>query len=122
MAIGTSIFLLFYIIACTWIGYEVKNICQIAQHQYTGDCVQSLSQLITDETQSFHSRNDGIWSLGQLGDSRALPALQSLYNGNIPQREPYDDMVSQYELKKAINLANGGTNISAFVWRGFFNK
>jgi hypothetical protein len=73
--------------------------------------------LVKDNNQSFRNRNSAIWALGQLGDPQALPILQSLYTGMIPDREPLDAGISQYELKKAINLVNGGTNISAPVWR-----
>lgn len=119
LAVGVSTLLLFFIVACSWIGYEVKNQCQQAKKDYNGDCVESLISLLKDENQKFGSRNDAIWALGQLGDIRALPVLQSFYTGNIPPREPWDEIISQYELKKAINLANGGLNIGAWVWRGF---
>jgi len=52
-----------------------------------------------------------------LGDSRALPTLQKYYTGNIPNREPLDGVISQYELKKAINLTSGGVNLTAIFWR-----
>lgn len=122
LAIGFGLFLLFFFITCTWIGYEVKNQCQSAEREYDGDCVESLIVLLEDENKNFRAKNDAIWALGQLGDSRALPILQGFYTGDIPDREPLDEVVSQYELKKAINLAGGGVNISAFVWRGFFNN
>lgn len=121
-AIGVSIFLLFFFITCSWIGYEVKSHCREARSEYAGDCVESLTRLLSDERKSFRSRNSAIWALGQLGDSRALPVLQSFYTGNIPDREPLNQMISQYELKKAINLAGGGTNISAFIWRYGFSR
>lgn len=121
--IGFSIFLLLFVIACTWIGYEVKRTCQDAQREYGAerqDCVTALITLLNDDHQSFRSRNDAIWALGQLGDSRALSTLESFYTGTIPPREPLDKTISQYELKKAINLASGGTNITAFIWRKGF--
>ncbi|MGI5826695.1 MAG: HEAT repeat domain-containing protein [Patescibacteria group bacterium] len=119
-AIGVSIFLLFFIISTTWIGYGVKSQCQEAQRDYSRDCVESLISLLEDENRSFRERNSAIWALGQLGDNRALPVLEKYYTGNIPDREPLDGTISQYELKKAINLASGGLNLGAFVWRGFF--
>lgn len=120
VAIGTSIVALFFIITSTWIGYDVKDQCQRAKQQYTGDCVESLSALLNDSHQSFRQRNQAIWALGQLGDNRALPILQSFYTGIIPNREPLDKMMSQYELKKAINLTSGGLNITAPIWRWNF--
>jgi hypothetical protein len=130
-AIGINIFLLFFVILCSWIGYEVKNQCQSAKREYLPvdrqvadmDCVEALISVLNDENKDFRSRNDAVWSLGQLGDARALPTLQSYYTGNIPEREPLDKSISQYELKKAINLTSGGFNITSFVWRnGLLNN
>ncbi len=120
-AIGISIFLLFFFIGSVWIGYEAKNLCQNAKWQYDGDCIEALILQLNDEHQGFRARNHAIWALGQLGDSRALPVLEGYYTGNIPDKEPLDETISQYELKKAINLAGGGTNITAFFWRDFLN-
>jgi len=122
VAVGISIFLLFFFIGCAWIGYEAKTLCQNAKWEYGGDCVEALIAQLNDEHQGFRIRNHAIWALGQFGDSRALPVLQSNYTGNIPAREPLDGTISQYELKKAVNLTSGGLNITAFLWRGFLNK
>lgn len=122
-AIGISIFVLFFIITNVWIGYEAKKICQEAKWEYKKtDCVEALIDTLDDENQGYRTRNHAIWALGQFGDSKALPVLQKYYTGDIPDREPLDDMISQYELKKAINLANGGLNITAFLWRGFLKE
>jgi hypothetical protein len=51
-----------------------------------------------------------------------MPVLKNLYTGDIPERESLYKTISQYELKKAINLTGGGLNISAFVWRGILNE
>lgn len=121
--IGISIFFLFFVITCSWIGYEVKSQCQEAKGEYGKDCVTSLTELLRDENKSFQSRNSAIWALGQLGDKRALSVLKSFYTGNIPSREPLNRTISQYELKKAINLAEGNLNISAIIWRiGYAEK
>ncbi len=116
-AIGASIFVLFFVISCTWIGFEVKNQCKMAKSEYSGDCTEAMIALLKDENRGFSARNSAIWALGQLGDSRALPVLQSYYTGNIPGREPLDKTISQYELKKAINLTSGGINLTAIFWR-----
>ncbi len=117
VAIGLSIFLLFFFIGSVWIGHEAKNLCQQAQWQYGGDCVEALIAQLDDEHQGFRNRNHAIWALGQMGDDRALPVLEKYYTGDIPDREPLDETISQYELKKAINLASGGTNITVSIWR-----
>jgi len=118
LAIGLSIFLLFLFIANVWISYEAKNLCQNAKWQYrSSTCIDALIGQLEDENQGFRARNHAIWVMGQLGDSRALPVLQKYYTGNIPDREPLDGTISQYELKKAINLTSGGLNITAWAWR-----
>jgi len=116
-AIGMSIFLLFFVILCTWIGFDVKTQCRDAKSEYGGTCVDALIFLLKDEGKSFKSRNSAIWALGQMGERRALPVLQSFYTGIIPQREPLKKVISQYELKKAIKLTSGGKNITAIFWR-----
>lgn len=118
LAIGASIFLLFLMITGVWIGHEAKKLCQEAKWEYKQeDCVEALMMTLNDEKQGYRTRNHAIWALGQLGDDRALPVLQKYYTDNIPDREPLDEMISQYELKKAINLTSGGLNIIAWMWR-----
>lgn len=118
VAVGISIFMLFLFIGSVWIGYEAKNLCINAQRQYkTTDCVEALIAQLEDEHQSYRLRNSAIWGLGAMGDSRALSVLEKYYTGNIPNREPLDEVISQYELKKAIKLARGGFNITSWVWR-----
>lgn len=115
--VGFSSALLIFVITCVWIGFDVKTQCQDAKSEYRGDCVDALINLVKDDDRGFRVRNDAIWALGQLGDSRALPILERLYTGNIPEREPLDKTISQYELRKAIALASGGKNITAIFWR-----
>ncbi|MDD4026597.1 MAG: HEAT repeat domain-containing protein [Candidatus Shapirobacteria bacterium] len=76
-----------------------------------------MISLLEDENRGFRARNSAIWALGQLGNPNSLPTLQKFYTGNIPDREPLDKTISQYELKKAINLTSGGKNITAIFWR-----
>jgi hypothetical protein len=117
LTIGFSLFALLFVITCVWIGYDVKDHCRQAKLDYGSTCTQALSKLLQDETRSFSSRNSAIWALGQLGNPDSLSVLESFYTGNIPDREPLNEIISQYELKKAINLINGGTNITAIFWR-----
>ncbi len=118
VAVSFSIFLLFFFITSVWIGHEAKRLCQEAKWEYgKTDCTEALMATLEDKNQGYRTRNHAIWALGQFGDSRALLTLQKYYTGNIPNREPLDDTISQYELKKAINLTNGGVNIAAWAWR-----
>lgn len=118
-SIGISILFLFFVVSCVWIGHEVKSICSNTMKEYTvkTNCTEALILLLDDNKRGFWARNSAIWALGQLGDKRALPVLQKYYTGKIPQREPLDRTISQYELKKAINLAGGALNITAVFWR-----
>jgi hypothetical protein len=118
--VGVSVLLLLFVVTCTWIGYEIKSKCQDGQREYGGDCSEAMISLLKDENRGYRARNEAIWALGQLGDERALGVLESYYTGEIPEREPLDKVISQYELKKAINLASGGVNLSAIVWRKGF--
>lgn len=115
--VGISFALLFFVVTCFWIGRSVKRQCQEAKRVYPGDCVEALITLLNDESRGFRERNSAVWALGQLGDRRALPVLESYYTGNIPPRESLDKTISQYELKKAVKLTSGGFNASAVFWR-----
>ena len=117
LVLGLGMVVLIFLITSTWIGVDVRERCFTARSKYGGTCVSSLMETLRDESNSYRTRNYAIWSLGQLGDDQALPALEEMYTGIIPEREPYDEGISQYELKKAIALVTGGTNITAFVWR-----
>lgn len=115
--LGFSVFVLIFVIMCTWIGFDVKSKCFDAQKEYGGTCTESLTSLLVDENRGFRARNSAIWALGQLGNPTALSVLQKYYTGVIPNREPLDQTISQYELKKAINLVSGGKNITVNFWR-----
>lgn len=116
-AIGLSTALFLFLMSVTIIGYDVKGTCQLAKDKYSGDCVSALIRYVDDTANDYRSRNTAIWALGQLGDSRALPSLRKYYTGDIPGRESLRAGISQYGLKKAINLAGGGFNATAFFWR-----
>jgi hypothetical protein len=117
IGVGILLFAFMFLVLASQIGYEVKNRCGIAQNRYGGECVDALMNQIADDSAQA-GKNDAIWSLGQLGDKKALPFLRSYDNGQpLPDREPWNEGVSQYELRKAIKLLESGCNITAFVWR-----
>lgn len=118
LSLGIILFVFVFLLIGNQIGSGVEKNCSIAQEKYAGDCVEALLSLLDDKKSSFESRNSAIWALGQLGDKRALPSLKRYYTGDIPEKESLSEGISQYELKKAINLAGGAVNISAWVWRG----
>ncbi len=118
LAVGFSIAVLMFLVMCVWIGHEVKSLCQNAQWQCNNpDCVEALITQLNDENQGYRHRNHAIWALGQCGDARALPELEKYFSGVIPDREPLDETISQYELKKAIEQAKGGINLTTWAWR-----
>ena len=116
LVLGMGFVILVFLITSTWIGIDIKERCLAAQGKYEGDCVESLIQVVDDEQNSFRERNSAVWALGQLGDERAKAVLEKHYTGKIPKRESFDGVLSQYELKKAINLIDG-FNITKFIWR-----
>ena len=111
-----SIFI--YVASGIVIGNSVNEYCLIAKQKYQKDCVASLIMLVEDGKNSYETRNYAIWSLGQLGDEQALPFLEKYYTGIIRKKESYSKNLSQYKLKKAIELIKSGINITAFLWRG----
>lgn len=115
--VGVGVFILFFLVTTTWIGVDVREKCLVAQGRYDNeDCVESLILALKDEENSIRERNGAIWALGQLGDDRALPVIKEFYTGIIPDREPYDETLSQYEMKKAINLLESDFNLSHLSW------
>lgn len=117
IAVVADMLVLMFIITSIWIGQDVNKQCKIAQVRHQGDCIEVLMKYLQDDKNDFKSRNSAIWALGQLGDKRALPILEKYYTGNIPKKESLDKGISQYELQKAIKLANGGFNITRFIWK-----
>ena len=115
--LGLSLFVMLFVVLSSWIGYDVKNKCISAIDTYGGDCVEALSAQLLDESLDYGTRNSTIWALGEIGDRRALPVLESQYTGIIPAREPWNASLSQYELQKAIKLAQGGFNMTHWAWR-----
>lgn len=109
--------IMFFVVTSVSIGKSVAGICNNAQTIYPGDCVDALILQVQDESASYTNRNHSVWALGQLGDKRALYTLERLYGGNIPDREKWDEVLSQYELSKAIKLLTSGINITSFLWR-----
>jgi hypothetical protein len=115
--LGISLFVMLFVVSSSWIGYTVKNECASAIRHYGGDCVEALSTQLLDESLDYDTRNSTTWALGEIGDRRALPVLESLFTGDIPARESWDGTLSQYELKKAIKLIKGGFNLTHWAWR-----
>lgn len=117
LAVTLSIGVLYFVIGMAWISYEINSQCERAKYAYSGDCVTASISLLQDENRSFRERNSAIWVIGQLGDDRALPVLETYYTGIIPDREPLNEMISQYELRKSIKWLREGHNLLTLIWR-----
>ena len=119
-----AIFIIVVISFSLWIELELKNICEEATKNYTGDKVEVLMMsLETDtyglDTQLYKKNNRIVWALGQLGDKRALPFLNNLATG-----KPCDHKTNlcQGEIQEAIRkLEADKFNLPKFLWRGILN-
>ena len=96
---------------------DIRAICANAKIQYGESCVPSLMKLVEDESAPYRQRNKAIWALGQLREQKALPVLEELYSGEIPEKESLDGGISQYELEKAIRWINDG-NVTSWMYTG----
>ena len=97
--------------AIVWnIHRSVQDNCQLAQqaHPQPGDNVAALVDFMNSTEHSLWDRNHkAIWTLGRLGDSKALSALESVYTGESCDHE---NNLCQYELAKAIKQCGGTPN------------
>ncbi len=114
LSCGLGFLVIVFLAACFIIGYGVHSIGEKALRDNPGDKVAALMILVESERHTYRDRNHAVWALGQLGDPRALALLQKHYKGG---ESDDNTSLSQYELKKAIALCEGETNIGAFIWR-----
>ncbi len=111
---GLGFLVISFLAVCFIIGHGVHSIGEKALREHPGDKVAALMALVESEQHTYHDKNHAVWALGQLGDRRALPLLRKYYTGGESDE---NTSLSQYELKKAIALCEGATNIGALVWR-----
>lgn len=112
--VAIALVLFIFLLGLNFIGYGVKEQCEIAQNRYDGDCVGALVQYLDDKDNGYYSRNSVIWALGQLGDRQALPILKEYYTGYTGEREGWGTALAQLELKRAIGHIEGDLNVSKF--------
>jgi hypothetical protein len=96
------------------IGSSVHAASEAALLGQPGDPVLALMSYVESPAHTLRERNRAVWALGQLGDARALPVLEKYVTSRDCE---HDRLLCQYELRKAIRLCHGATNITAFVWR-----
>ncbi len=106
-----------FIIVAVWIDHGVKTECDLAKKEFgEGECVEALLVKVQNEQIPLTDRNKVVWALGQLGDNRALPILNSLYTGEKCDHEKF---LCQYELRKAIKLLEGGFNVTQLARKAY---
>ncbi len=106
-----------FVLLSLTIGYHVRATATRAIAEYPGDRVTALMAYASSDDHSLRNRNRAIWALGQLGDARALPLLKSLRAEHEDQPCDHDHYLCHHELDKATRACDGGTNISALIWR-----
>ena len=106
-----AIIVLAIIIASSFFGIynTVRKTCDFAKEKNQGKCQTALASVLKDEEVTPKEKNDAIWALGQMAEPESLPALEKIYVGKVPEgREPLNEVVSQYEIEKAIRWVKNG--------------
>jgi len=106
-----------FVISLFSIGNDVRNTCKGAMKFHEGDCVTALSLYLDSEISTLAERKRAVWTLGQLGDGRALPVLNKYLTGEACDHET---MLCQYELEKAIKWCSTNENILSPIWQRLF--
>jgi hypothetical protein len=101
-----------------WISSDVRAACHGARQEFQGDCVEALVAYANSDQHTFEERNQAIWALGEIGDKRALPALEKMLRTEKLCPSPCNVRICmcQYSIEKAIRLCKG-LNIARWVWR-----
>jgi hypothetical protein len=100
-----------------WISSDVRAACKKTHQQFEGDCVEALIAVLESDRLIFKEKNQVIWSLGEIGDNRALPALQKLFTGeSCSKLRDSSKKICQYGIKKAIRGCQG-FNVVSYVWQ-----
>lgn len=100
------------------IYYTVWKTCKVAKEKHGGNCQEALVAVLEDEKAAPKEKNDAIWALGQMAEPQSLEVLEKNYAGRVPEgREPLDQVVSQYEIEKAIRWCKGG-NWTSWMYSG----
>jgi len=69
-----------------WVELHVKKMCEMATQKHPGDKVEALMMSVETkqygyDAHLYKTNNHIFWTLGQLGDKRALPFLKGLVTG-----------------------------------------
>ena len=108
-----------------WIELHVKKMCDMATQKYPGDKVEALMKSVETGEYGYNAdrykmNNHIFWTLGQLGDKRALPFLRDLLTG---EECDHETNICQGEIHEAIEkIERNGFNLPKFLWRGIVNS
>jgi len=83
-----------------------------ATRRFGGDKVEALVKLVACDGCAVTERNHAVWALGQIGDPRAMPALQKYYTG---AKCDHQHALCQYELRKAIRKIDGTWGVLPYL-------
>jgi hypothetical protein len=114
LVIALTLIAALFVGAAWLIGSGVHAASEAALHDHPGDRVLALMAYVESPTHTLRARNRAVWALGQLGDARALPVLEKHFTDGGCD---HDRLLCQHELRKAIRLCRGSTNISVSIWR-----
>ena len=103
-----------FVVTAALIGSAVQAASDAALREQPADRVLALLSYVESPTHTLQARNRAVWALGQLGDARALPVLQKYSTGEACD---HHHRLCQHELRKAIRLCNGATNLTSHLWR-----
>lgn len=86
-----------------YINYSVEKYCAVAMkaHPDSGANILALIEYVNSQSHSLKERNFAVWTLGRMGDPRALETLEAVYTGGECD---HDHALCQHELSKAIKL------------------
>ena len=105
--------LVFLFAVSFYIELRVQRSCEIAATSYQGDEIQALIAMIKDEDGCSKQKARALWTLGQLGNKRALPFLRVNYG----DREE-DDLCIHEGQFAILKIEEERFNLPGFLWRG----
>ena len=122
LSILFSFIIILYGIICWTIFLDVKKVCNKATREFKGDTIESLTELLNSDINSYEEKNDAIWALGQIGDPKALPLLEKFYTGN-PCEKPCrrNQSICQREVSKAIQTCKGAFSATRWMYFSYRN-
>ena len=92
---------------------SLQRVSDAALRQFGGGRVGALIASVQCETCTMRERNLGVWALGQMAATPALPVLKMYYTGG---KCDHERQLCQYELKKAIRMIETQAERTGPIW------